>query len=229
MASKNNNALIAAIVFAALVIAGSIVFFALYTGGNQKGATDVTGADADRIYYSGIADLDRDQPYIGDEDAPVTIVEFSDYRCGFCQRFFDETLPQIKENYVDNDLVKLVYRDYLLGYSGDYESALIAECSRDQGGDEAFFEMHNKIFETIADGFDYQTYSDYAAEIGLDAEELRQCYNSQKFREEILADVDYGKSIGVSGTPAFFINGQFVSGAQPFESFQRLIEMELTK
>lgn len=233
MAKSNNNALAAAIVFAALSISGSIIFFATQSGGMmnddefQEKVLEGIESYVNGATEQATADLAKDQPFMGEEDAPVTIVEFSDYRCGFCQKFFRETFPTLKENYIDTGKVKFVYRDFLLGYEGDYEAALTAECARDQGGDEAFFAMHDYIFDNISSGYDMSVYTDYAEDLGLDGEELQECIVAEKFGDEVLADGELGRALGVTGTPGFFVNDQFVSGAQPYEYFSSLIDSML--
>lgn len=242
--AKKDNSLTFAIIFAAVTISGSLIFFATqFAGGgmsDEELAKKISAGIEDYVenYENGGSasagdvvdgDFADDQPFIGEEDAPVTLVEFSDYRCGYCQKFHDETYPQLKEKYIDTGKVKFVYRDYLLGYSGDYEAALVAECTRDQGGDEAFFQMHDYIFQTVSQGFDLDKYVTYAAEIDLDGEELRSCVEDEKFKEEIYGDIDAGKSAGVSGTPGFLLNNKFISGAQPYATFEQLIEAELAK
>lgn len=242
MSNHNNNSLAFAIVFAAVAISGSLIFFATQTGG---GVSDDDLADkiADGIdeyvknYENGGSgkaeeiegDFAEDQPFIGEEDAPVTLVEFSDYRCGFCQKFHKETYPLIKEKYIDTGKLKFVYRDYLLGYSGDYEAALVAECTRDQDGDEAFFKMHDYIFNTIGDGFNLETYTAYAEELGLDGKELERCVEDEEFKDDIYDDIAAGKSVGVNGTPGFLLNNEYISGAQPYAAFEQMIEAELEK
>lgn len=228
---NNQKGLIGAIVFAGLAIAGSVVFFTLQSNMSDDELADritagieayVAGANGQKEVNE--KDLVKGQPFIGDEDAPVTIVEFSDYLCGYCQLFHVETWPQLKENYINKGKVKFVYRDFLLGYDGDYEAALVAECARDQEGDEAFFEMHDYLFSTVREGFDLERYVGFAEEMGLDGDELKECVEKEEFGDDILADSDYGRSVGVRGTPGFYVNGKFVPGALPYEDFEAMIE-----
>lgn len=234
---NSNRGLIASIVFAGVAIAGSVVFFALQSGiSDEEFAKRINdGIKAYVAQETGTAaptevdeeELIEDQPFLGDEDAPVTIVEFSDYLCGYCQLFHNESWEALKENYIDSGKVKFVYRDFLLGYDGDYEAAMVAECARDQEGDEAFFLMHDEIFATISGGFDLDNYVIYGEEIGLDGEELRECVENEEFGDEILADGEYGRSLGVRGTPAFYVNDEFVSGAMAYEDLAALIDSKL--
>lgn len=247
--SNNNNGLIAAIVFAALVVSGSLVFLATrFAGGiddkdlqaqvskgidayieDQQKTYEKTQAEANKPRVVE-GDFTDDDAFIGEEDAPVVMVEFSDYQCPYCKVFYTDTLPTIKEKYIDTGKVKLVYRDLPLSiHPYAYPAALIAECVREQTDDGTYFEMHDYIFENIAAGFDFDTYSDYAATLGANETELKDCFDSDKYKDEIDADTADADKAGINGTPGFIINNQAVSGARPFEYFENIIEGELAK
>ncbi len=239
--AKNKSNLSMAIIFAAVMISGSLIYFASQITAPAPNDLSAQIQEGIEAYVNGTQGADRavaeinmddlveNQPYMGEEDASVVLVEFSDYKCGYCSKFFNETLPLIKEKYVDTGKLKFVYKDFLLGYKGDYEAALAAECTRDQLGNEAFFDMHSHIFETISDGFSIDTYADYAAILGADRSEFVTCVESEKFKEEIYGDGEMGRSVGVSGTPGFVLNGKVISGAQPYRVFEEAIESELQK
>lgn len=163
----------------------------------------------------------------GDPDAPVTIVEFSDFECPFCARFYDQTYGQIVDTYVETGQVKLVFRDFPLNFHPNAQKAAeAAECAGEES-DEMFFLMHDKIFEDgVSSNMD--DYVAYAESIGVDdVDAFEECLTSGAMAEEVQADFAQGQSYGVTGTPAFFINGQLVSGAQPFANFEQIIEAEL--
>lgn len=246
MAKKNTDpGLIAAIVFAAVAVSGSLIYLGTQLGGGvsdeefadrvEQGIEDyivkLEGGGEEEVAPEDIdmEELAEDEPFIGDEDAPITLIEYSDYRCGYCKKFHDETWPTLKEQYIDTGIVKFVYKDFLLGYAGDYEAALVAECVRDQEGNEGFFAMHDYIFNNIgATGFNYDLFAGWAVdELGVDAGDLQECFDSEKFGDEILSDGDEGRSLGIRGTPGFFLNGKNIPGAQPFSVFQQAIEAEL--
>lgn len=162
----------------------------------------------------------------GDKNAPVTIIEFSDYECPFCERFWKQTLPQIEEKYIKTGKVKLIYRDFPLGFHANAQKAAeAAECAGEQ---DKYYEMHDKLFELGVSGGAI-AFKQYAKDIGLDAAKFSQCLDSGKMGAEVQKDSADGQSLGVSGTPAFFINGQEVTGAQPFSVFEQIIEAELKK
>jgi protein-disulfide isomerase len=163
-----------------------------------------------------------DDPYLGPENAPVTIVEFSDFNCGFCGRFANETLKQITDTYGDN--VRIVYRDLpIIGEWVSVESAIAAECAADQG---KFWEYHNLLFNnTQARG--REAYVGFAQELSLDVTTFTACLDDPASIEEVQLDAIDGQSLNITGTPHFIINGRRVSGALPFEQFQVIINAEL--
>jgi protein-disulfide isomerase len=168
---------------------------------------------------------------IGEPNAPVTIVEFTDYQCPFCSRHFLETYPQIKANYVDTGQVRYVFMDFPLS-SIHPQAQLAAEAARCAGDKGFYMEMHDALFGRQEEwgGRDdaAEVFLGYAQELGLDGTAFGECLNSRAHESAVLADLEEGVRVGVDGTPAFFINGNFVSGAQPFEVFQQLIDSLLT-
>ena len=165
-----------------------------------------------------------DDAVLGDDDAPITIIEFSDYECPFCTRFYLNTLPQIKSEYIDTGKVKLIYRDYPLGFHANAQKAAeAAECAGEQG---KYYEMHDKLFDEGVNG-GVSSFKQYAKEIGLNAGEFNECLDSGEMASEVQKDFQDGQRAGVRGTPTFFINGQYLSGAQPFEVFKQVIEEKL--
>jgi protein-disulfide isomerase len=161
-------------------------------------------------------------PTRGSADAPVTIVEFSDFRCGFCGRFARETLQPLLASY-DESEVQFVYRDFVIFGQQSYEAALAAECAHDQ---DKFWEFHDLIFGN-QQGLSRDQYIAWAGDNGLDVDTFTTCYDSETHREEISTDLAYAQSLGLTGTPTFFINGRAVSGAQPIEVFRSIIDEEL--
>ena len=168
--------------------------------------------------------LMSDDPVRGDPDAPVTIVEWSDFQCPFCGRFYRDTLPLIEQNYIDTGKVRLVYRDYPLPFHPQAQkSAEAAECAGDQG---MYWEMHDKIFDNQND-LSVDNLKQWAADIGLDTQEFNDCLDSGEKAVETQQDMTAGKNAGIKGTPGFIINGELVSGAQPYAVFEQAIEKAL--
>jgi protein-disulfide isomerase len=165
----------------------------------------------------------------GDKNAPVTMLEFSDFECPFCGRFFSGTLPQIVSDYIDKGKVKLAFRHFPLSFHQNaMPGALAAECAREQGGDAMFFKMHDKIYSNQPD-LSVENLKKWAVDLGLKAPQFNTCLDTKKYEKQINADEAAGQSYGVSGTPAFFINGRMISGAQPFAAFKTVIDEELAK
>ena len=166
-----------------------------------------------------------DDPAIGPEDAPVTIIEFSDFQCPYCARFQTETLPQILSNY--GDRVRFVYRDFPLVslHANALKAAEASECADDQ---EAYWKYHDLLFQNQS-ALDDASLKNYAASLGLDTAAFNQCLDSDKYMSEVQKDEQDGITAGVQGTPAFFINGVLISGAQPYSVFQAAIEAALAK
>jgi protein-disulfide isomerase len=166
-----------------------------------------------------------DDPVLGDKNAPVTIVSFEDYQCPFCKRAFDQTLPQLKQEYIDTGKVKLVYRDFPLGFHPEANPAAEAsECADDQG---KFWEYHDQLFNN-QQTLGRDLYIKLAGDLGLDVDKFTQCIDNGETRQEVQADTNYGQQVGVSGTPTFFINGIKLVGAQPYAAFKQIIDAELS-
>ncbi len=160
-----------------------------------------------------------DDPAIGPENAPITIIEFSDYACGYCRRFHEQTFPALLEKYPDQ--IRFVYRD--LPVVGGYEAAQAAECADEQG---AFWDFHDLLFSGGL-GFDENAYREYAERVGIDADSLMECVTEERMAEEVEADAQYAFNLGANGTPTFFINGIPLVGARPISDFVAIIDNEL--
>jgi protein-disulfide isomerase len=219
------------VLIAALIIVGIVVLKPFGTGQvvqNPNQQQGVVEASVD------------DDAVLGDSNAPVTIVEFSDYQCPYCRKFWTETFHQIKEQYIDTGKVKLVFRDLPLAslHPMAVKSAEAAECVREQGGDKAYFEYHDKVFaeQNLLDSGNEMgqvtktvTYTEndlksWAQDLGYD---IGSCLDSGKYTSEVAKDFSDAQSAGFTGTPGFSINGVPLKGAYPFSEFQRIIESEL--
>ena len=172
-----------------------------------------------------VADYVDDDSVKGDANAPITIVEWSDYECPFCVRFYSETFKQIDEKYIKTGKVKFVYRDFPLSFHQQAQkSAEAAECAGEQG---KYYNMHDLLFERgVAGGV--ASFKSYAKEIGLDTVKFNTCLDSGEMASEVQKDFLDGQAAGIQGTPGFLVNGISVSGAQPFSVFEQIIEAELS-
>lgn len=170
------------------------------------------------------AEIMDDDPVKGDPNAPVVIVEFSDFECPFCVRYYQEAYRQIEEEYVKTGKVRYVFRDYPLGFHPYAQKAAEAsQCADDQG---KFWEMHDKLFEN-QDKLDVSSLKQYAKDLELDSETFDQCLDSGKYEQEIVNDIRDAADYGIQGTPTFIINDKIVVGAQPFSEFKKIIDAEL--
>ena len=162
------------------------------------------------------------RPAKGPADAPVTIIAFSDYECPYCKRA-EETVAQVLEAYPDK--VRYVHRDFPLDFHANaHRAAQAARCAEDQG---KFWELHAKLF--TADDITDAGIKALAKGIVGDGDAFDACLDSGKYKDAVDADLAAGQAVGVSGTPAFFVNGRSLSGAQPFEEFKKIIDAELAR
>lgn len=166
-------------------------------------------------------------PFIGDDDASVVMVEYSDYECPFCGRHYLQTYAQLKTQYIDTGKVKYVMKDFPLSFHPNAQKAAEAvHCVREQKDDEGYFLMHDKVFSNQQD-LSVENYKKWARELGINGAKFDSCLDSGKTAGLVQKGFSEGQQDGVQGTPAFFINGKLVSGAQPFEAFKQAIDAEL--
>ncbi|HYV65246.1 MAG TPA: thioredoxin domain-containing protein [Myxococcales bacterium] len=164
-------------------------------------------------------------PARGPENAPVTIVEFSDFQCPYCGREYPVVERLMKEY---DGKVRLVFRHFPLDFHPHAQKAAEAgACAADQGGDK-FWKLHDRMF-TNQQKLAVEDLKGYAKEVGLDAARFDKCLDGGEKKALVDADEKAGQEAGVSGTPAFFVNGVFVNGAVPYEQFKDAIERELKR
>ncbi len=202
-----------------------------YGSGSPSGSTGSanTGAPAEVDIVN--------EPTEGNPDAPVTIVEFSDYECPFCGKWYSESYALLKADYIDTGKVKFVYKDFPLSFHPSAKtSAIAANCVLEELGDEAYFKYHDTLFENQR-SFSSQAQLDqwsvdlkiWALDLGVDSGSYDACIVDPAQAAEVDADLNEGASLGVSGTPSFFINGNLIVGAQPYSVIKQAIETELNK
>jgi len=172
-------------------------------------------------------------PALGNKNADVAIVEFSDFECPFCRRHENNTLPELKKKYIDNGKVKYLFVDFPLGFHAHSVSAAVAgACAQNQG---KFWQMHNLIFKDQRK-LNKDLYLKLASSLHLNMNKFEQCLTDENVKDKIKNQIELGTSVGVRGTPSFLIgkikNGKLtdvqpISGAQPFANFKRVLDKTL--
>jgi len=162
-----------------------------------------------------------DDPSRGPDDAPIVLVEFSDFQCPYCQRA-TATIAELVEQY--GDQIRFVYKDYPLpSHPEAFKAAEAGNCANEQG---MFWELHDMMFES-QDALDVTSLKSYATELGLDETAFAACLDGGRYTQQVEGDLAIGRDYGVSSTPTVFINGRVVMGAAPFETFDEIIKEEL--
>jgi protein-disulfide isomerase len=160
-------------------------------------------------------------PAKGPSSAPIELIEFSDFQCPFCQRA-NPTVEQVLSTY--GDKIHFVYRHFPLpSHPNARPAAEAAQCAAEQG---KFWAFHDRLFANPSRLTDADL-KQQAADVGVEAAKFNACVDSHKYSAVVDTDLRDGEAAGVNGTPAFFINGRILSGAQPFSEFKRIIDEEL--
>jgi len=159
----------------------------------------------------------------GSPSAPIEMIEFSDFQCPYCQRAH-ATVERVLQTY--GDRIRFVYRHYPVpGHAAARPAAEASECAKEQG---KFWPFHDRLFANPSKLSDADLKA-HAAAVGLDITAFTSCFDSHKYQSIVEADAKDGEAAGVNGTPAFYINGRMISGAQPFDVFKKLIDDELQR
>jgi protein-disulfide isomerase len=165
----------------------------------------------------------------GDPNAPVTLIEFADFQCPYCERYYTQTQPQIDESYISAGKVRFGYWNFAFLGQESFWAAEASECASDQ---DAYWEYHDKLFNSQngenQGGFSKDNLKQFAADLNLDSEAFDQCLDSGKYTSLIQQDAQTAQSYGISSTPTFLLNGTPIIGAQPFAIFQQGIENALS-
>jgi len=184
----------------------------LLWGGNETATAQVRRVDVT---------TDGD-PSIGPDDAPVTIIEFSDYQCPYCAQWYQQVYQKLMASYPGQ--IKFVYRDNPLPSHAEAQPAAeAAECAGEQG---AYWKFHDALFGGQY-GLSRTAYEQYAADLKLDTAAFTTCLDSRRYKAEVEADAVDAANAGLSSTPSFVINGRLLVGALPFADFKSVIDEEL--
>lgn len=192
---------------------------------NQPAAQAPTAASQQELMETIVA---QTRHFRGDPNAPVTMIEFGDFQCPFCGRFFAQTEPQIDEAYIQSGKVRFGYFNFaFLGQESNW-AAEAAECASDQN---KFWEYHDTLYSSQSGenqgAFNKDNLKKFAENLGLEMSAFNKCLDSGKYAQLVLDDSNTSSSIGVRSTPTFFINSLTLVGAQPLSAFTQLIDKEL--
>lgn len=230
----NSYLLPVSILAAAILIAGALV----YNAGLRRGGDF---PETDSAETAGAPPTADDDIILGDANAKVLLVEFGDYQCPFCGRFYKETEGKLREEYIETGKMKMVYRDLAFLGEESIKAAEAAQCAADQGKywpyhDYLFAYLWDNYFALNKNGENVGAFSDdnlkkFAEELTLDTKGFNQCFDSRKYKAEVEKDIADAKvSLGGQlSTPTVFINDRLVRGALPYESFKKIIDEELVK
>ena len=174
-------------------------------------------------------------PILGNPNAPLTIIEFGDYQCTFCKKFFDETEKSILINYVETGKVKMLFKDFIVVNEDSINAASAAHCANDQ---EMFWSYHATLYNNWdGEGIGWPSTKqlrEFASALGLDLNEFSECMSKSKWKELVLSSHEDGRVLGVDATPTFFIMDQSnevikITGAQRYDVFQEVFDSLLEK
>jgi protein-disulfide isomerase len=186
---------------------------------SEPGAGRAPGGEVEGVAQAHGVDITND-PVMGPPDAPITIVEFSDFDCPFCTRFATQTAPRLRQQYGEN--IRWVFVNYPLQsiHPRAYDAALAGECAHDEGRFWQFYDtMFSGRFDSSSEGLGAA-----AGEIGLDVDRFMTCLGGADHAQEVAADLMEAQKFYIFGTPTFFVNGHRLEGAQPAEAFAAVID-----
>ncbi len=170
-------------------------------------------------------------PALGKDSAKVTVIEFADFRCPFCQQLFTNVSPSLQKDYIDSGKVKFYFRQYAFLGPASTVAANAAECANEQN---KFWELHDWLYknqppETDTSMYTVDNLTTQAGNLGINTAQFKDCLSSNKYQKKVDQDLAEGQKAGVQGTPATFINGKLISGAVPYAQFKAAIDAELAK
>ncbi len=219
----------------AVAILISFFVFNLNNNEPELGLEEVDVSELERPQITSSVYTDNASPYLGNPAAPITLVEFGDYQCFFCNKYFHDTEEKLLKNYVETGKVKIIFKDFTIIGPDSVNAAHAAHCADDQG---LFWEYHDTLYNNWTGENNGWASSEnllrFAQKIGLNIDEFSQCMIDAIHEGIVLASNEDAKTLGLTGTPGFFVIGPDntitkIPGAQPYEVFQKVFETELEK
>lgn len=212
----------------AIVLAGAVIAVAILYSVNGSPSKNTSKDKTAAI--AALPEVNSGDFVLGEKNAPVTVIEYGDFQCPFCGKFFKDTEPVIRENYIKTGKVKFIYRDFAFLGQESLWAANAARCAGDQG---KFWEYHDYLYNNQRGenqgAFSKDNLKGFASALSLDKEKFNTCLDSEKYSDAIKKETKDGTGAGVQGTPAVFINGKINVGALPTATFTQMIDAELSK
>lgn len=226
MDESNKFLIPGAVILAGVIIAVAVIY-------SVKGPSPNTG-NVKNVAIGVLPQVSSDDFVLGDQNAPVTMIEYGDYQCPFCGKFFKETESVLREKYIKTGKVKFIYRDFAFLGSESTWAANAAHCAGEQG---KFWQYHDYLYNNQLGenqgAFSKDNLKGFAKVVSLDTEKFNACLDSEKYTDLIKKETKTGGEAGVQGTPANFINGRLLTGqnagALPTATFTQIIDDELNK
>lgn len=225
MDEQENKFLIpAAIVLAGIIIAVATIYSV------KRPASNTAGDNSKTAVLAALPAVSSSDFVLGDQNAPVIIIEYSDFQCPFCGKFFKETESMLREKYIKTGKVKFIYRSFAFLGQESLWAAAAARCAGEQG---KFWQYHDYLYSNQSGenqgAFSKDNLKSFATALGLNPEKFNACLDSEKYTDLIQKETKAGGGAGVQGTPASFINGTLYPGALPAATFTQIIDDELNK
>ena len=216
-----------------ITIVAAVAGISLSTSGAQDRMASSTETQKTETQSNSVLDMfSGGSPALGSPDAPVTMVEFGDYQCMNCNRYFRNTEHMILQNYVETGKLKIIFVDFAFIGPDSFPAAQAAHCANDQG---KYWEYHDETYSNW-DGENtgwagIYNLKRFASNIDLDQNSFNQCLDSEKYGKKVRANTELGRKIGITGTPTFFIfdsegEATKIVGAQPYSSFEKVLDVK---
>lgn len=224
----------ASILIAGILISGSVMYLVGTLNGSGGKVAQITPLSEETQNPPGVLpEISTRDVILGDPNAPVAVVEYGDYQCPFCGKFFEESEQAIREQYVKSGKVKMIFRNFQFLGPESVVAAEAAECAKDQS---QFWAYHDALYTAeIADGqehngnLDRKLFVKLAENLKLDTKAFASCFDAQKYTNQIKEDIANAQAAGINSTPIVFVNGKKFVGALPFEQFKQAIDEALAQ
>ena len=215
------------IILAGVIIAGAVIYSRVPPAPGVGEARPDAGRP---LSNEDALKIQKDDFVLGNPSAKVVLIEYGDFQCPFCGRFFQTVEKQITETYIKTGKAAFIWRDFAFLGEESFRAAEAARCAGEQG---KFWDYHDHLFNNQKGenerAFSNQNLKRFAKELKLDEAKFNSCLDSGKYRNVVEDQSEEGRLLGVSGTPTTFVNGNAINGAQPFSVFEKIIEEELEK